>query len=274
MTHEEREGLSGKSEENISGEDTRTAASETVEDPLQGDAGGIMDDPPVKGTHHLEDHHEPSGRMARIALVLGILSLLGVIFLLFTRNHQTTSTPVQPIALSTADGSAVEGTRVAFVRVDSVQDNYLMTIHFLDSIERRFKSMERDLMNKQSDLEQRISAYYRDIQSGVLQEPMALRIKEQIEKDAEQLARLEDNYTSRMADLQLQLNIIYFDSLWSFLARNKETFGVDMVVGYQQGMTNIFYADPAIDLTAPVIEMLNTEYVARYPKRKSLLKRQ
>jgi Skp family chaperone for outer membrane proteins len=211
-------------------------------------------------------------RLVFVALAVSVISLGLALFLLVSRQSTTLPGTIQPVSLTTADGSTVQGTRVAFVRVDSVQNNYLMTIHFLDSISRRFKSMERDLINRQGDLQKRVQAYYRDIQSGVLQETMALRIKEQIERDGDELATLEENYTRRISDMELQMNIIYFDSLWNFMERNKEMFGVDMVVGYQQGLTNIFFADRALDITTPVIEMLNAEYASRYPARKNIKK--
>jgi len=214
-----------------------------------------------------------ANRLVPVALAVGLISLAFSLFLLFSGKDSGLPVTVQPFSLTTADGSAIQGTRVAFVRVDSVQDNYLMTIYFLDSIQRRFTSMERDLNNREGDLQKRVQAYYRDIQSGVLQETMALRIKEQIEKDGEELANLQENYARRIQEIELQMNIIYFDSLWNFLERNKEMFGVDMVVGYQKGLTNIFFADRALDITAPVIELLNAEYGVRYPARKNAKKR-
>jgi len=223
---------------------------------------GDHGNPPMSGRHN-------NGRMVKVTLALSIIAVLGVLFLLFTRNQALEPAVVKPVSLTSSDGTTIEGTRVAFVRVDSVQNNYLMTIHFMDSIEGRFKSMERDLTNKQGELQKRVQNYYRDIQSGVLQETMALKIKEQIEKEGDQLAALEEGYSNRIADLQLQLNIIYFDTLWNFLSRHKETFGVDMVVGYQQGLTNIFFADQALDLTTSVIELMNAEYVEKNPGRKT-----
>lgn len=232
------------------------------------------------GDYHTHEHcnhtHEAppsSGRTTKLALLISLLALAGVIVLMLTGRNggETAGTKPQPVINS--DGEVLTGTRIAFVRADSVQNNYLMTIHFLDSIERRFRSMENDLMGKKGDLEKKVNNYYRDVQSGLLKETAALQIKERIESEGEKIAQLEESYTSRINDLQLQLNIIYFDSLWSFIERHKAEFGVDMVVGYQQGLTNIFFADATLDLTDQIIKLMNDEYVIKFPDRKNLKKK-
>jgi Skp family chaperone for outer membrane proteins len=128
-------------------------------------------------------------------------------------------------------------------------------------------------MSKKKDLEKRVGNYYRDIQSGILKESLALQIKEKLEAEGENLGNLEAGYSTRINDMQRNLNVIYFDSLWNFIDRHKAEFGVDMVVGYQKGLTNIFFADEALDITAQVIDMMNAEYIARYPDKKNLKKR-
>ncbi|MFO7723377.1 MAG: OmpH family outer membrane protein [Bacteroidales bacterium] len=210
-------------------------------------------------------------RVPLLALIFSLIAIAGFLFLTLTRGNITTPDP-SPRVISTINGDgSVSGTRIAFVRADSVQNNYLMTIHFLDSIEKRFRSMENDLMGRKKDYEKKIGNYYRDIQSGLLKESAALQIKERLEKEGDDIARLEESYTSRINDLQLKLNIIYFDSLWNFLDRHKAHFGVDMVVGYQQGLTNIFFADAEMDITEDVTALMNEEYIARYPNRKDLI---
>jgi Skp family chaperone for outer membrane proteins len=126
---------------------------------------------------------------------------------------------------------------------------------------------------KQKDLEKRISNFYRDIESGLLKESLAQQMQMKLKTEQENLANLEAGYTTRINEMQRNLNVIYFDSLWNFIERHKAEFGVDMVVGYQQGLTNIFFADDALDITAQVIEMMNAEYIARYPDKKNLKKR-
>lgn len=212
-------------------------------------------------------------RITWIALIVSLIAVAGVIFTLITTSGKSTTVNPRAVKGTTVDGAAISGTRVAFVKADSVQNNYLMTIHFLDSIERRFKSMENDLVAKKTELQKKVQNYYRDVQSGLLKESMALQIKERIEAEGDNLAELEESYTNRINDLQLKLNIIYFDSLWSFIERNKEVFGVDMVLGYQQGLTNIFYADDSMDITQQVIELMNEEYLVIYPDRKNLKKK-
>lgn len=243
------------------------------QEPLQTSPPEAM---PPQNNEPLKDLQEPgrSSSLLKVTFVLALLALAGVIFLFARKpaNHKGAAKPV--FAQVEGEGnSGVTGTRIAFVRDDSIQNNYLMTIHFLDSIERRFKSMEGDLMAKKSDLEKRVNNYYRDIQSGILKENLALQIKEKIEAEGDNIAKLEAGYSNRINEMQVNLNRIYFDSLWNFIERHKAEFGVDMVVGYQQGMTNIFFADEALDITDQVIEMMNAEYIARYPDKKNLKKR-
>jgi len=218
--------------------------------------------------------HHKSATLIRLTFVVALLALAGVIFLFATKSGNTKPAAKAVFATSDAGGaSGAAGTRIAFVRDDSIQSNYLMTIHFLDSIERRFKSMEGDLVVKQKDLEKRISNFYRDIESGLLKESLAQQMQMKLKTEQENLANLEAGYTTRINEMQRNLNVIYFDSLWNFIERHKAEFGVDMVVGYQQGLTNIFFADDALDITAQVIEMMNAEYIARYPDKKNLKKR-
>ncbi|HRZ41111.1 MAG TPA: OmpH family outer membrane protein [Bacteroidales bacterium] len=215
---------------------------------------------------------KPSGA-SRLPLLLSLLALAGVVFILAVHGFKPREAGHTPQPMVKSSGEPVTGTRIAYVRADSVQGNYLMTIYFLDSIERRFRSMENDLMEKKKGYEKKVSNYYRDVQSGLLKESAALQIKEKLEVEGDQIAETEENYTKRINDLQLKLNIIYFDSLWNFLERHKEAIGFDMVVGYQQGLTNIFFADKGLDITQQVIDLMNQEYLAIYPNRKDLKKK-
>lgn len=223
--------------------------------------------PPISEDDRFYLHARKISQMTRLSLLFSLIAILGAAFLLF-RYSTPGASEKKPQAHVTTHGEMPAGTRIAFVRADSVQENYLMTIHFLDSIERRFKSMEHDLMSKKNEYEKKVFNYYRDVQSGLLKESGALQIKERLEQDGDNLSRLEDSYASRINELQLNLNIIYFDSLWNFIERHKGFFGVDMVVGYQQGLTNIFFAGSDLDITRQVIDMMNEEYIARYPDRK------
>lgn len=216
-----------------------------------------------------------TGLITKIASIASLLALAGVIFILLT-NRQHLSGPLDKTAAKSSDQTQkgiAGGTRMAFVMADSVQNNYLMTIHFLDSIEKRFRSMEGDLMRKKQSYQKRVNTYYHDAQSGLLPESTAQKIERNLEKEGSEIAELEENYAGRINDLQLKLNIIYFDSLWNFLERRKEEMGFDMVVGYQQGLTNIFFADHTINITDQVIELLNKEYIEKYPLRKNLKKK-
>lgn len=223
--------------------------------------------PPTSADDRFYLHARKISQMTRLSLLFSLIALMGAAFLLFRyATHGNSENTMQ--ANVTSYGDISQGTKIAFVRADSVQDNYLMTIHFLDSIEKRFKSMEHDLMSKKNDYEKKVFNYYRDVQSGLLKESGALQIKEKLEQEGDNLSRLEDNYASRINELQLTLNEIYFDSLWNFIERHKGFFGVDMVVGYQQGLTNIFFADSSLDITKQVTDLMNEEYIARYPQRK------
>ncbi len=219
-----------------------------------------------------ETKQKPSGA-SRLPLLLSLLALAGVVFILVVHGFSPKKGAVVPQPMVKSSGDGVGGTRIAFVRADSVQNNYLMTIHFLDSIERRFRSMENDLMDRKKGYEKKIQNYYRDVQSGLLKESAALQIKEKLEIEGDQIAQLEESYTTRINDLQVKLNVIYFDSLWNFLDRSKAAIGFDMVVGYQQGLTNIFFADQGLDITQQVIDLMNQEYTALYPDRKDLKKK-
>ncbi len=224
---------------------------------------------PEKGA---DPPHSP-GRLSWLALIISLVAVAGLIFLFLTRDSQKPAKSIRPVSVARGAGEAATGTRIAFVRADSVQNNYLMTIHFLDSIEKRFRSMENDLIARKKSYEKKVQEYYKNIQSGLLKESLALQVKETLETEGDEIARLEDTYTERINDLQLKLNIIYFDSLWNFIDRYKADFGVDMVVGYQQGLTNIFFADASLDITDQVIEGINREYAERYPDRKNLKKK-
>lgn len=249
-------------------EDAKSVADEEIQDTETfGDGSGV---PPAAPPP--EPAPKPSGA-SRLPLLLSLLALAGVVFILAVHGFKPRQAGHTPQPMVKSSGEPVTGTRIAYVRADSVQSNYLMTIHFLDSIERRFRSMENDLMEKKKGYEKKVSNYYRDVQSGLLKESAALQIKEKLEIEGDQIAETEESYTKRINDLQLKLNIIYFDSLWNFLDRHKAAIGFDMVVGYQQGLTNIFFADKGLDITQQVIDLMNQEYVAMYPDRKDKRKK-
>ncbi len=227
-----------------------------------------QDDQLVTPAEDKVNHKMPTRKRAPMLLwIIALVALIGfaLLFIQFLANPL----PVKEKENTNLNLPATnEGVRIAFVYVDSLQQNYAMAQYYRDSIQKRIDGMQATITKKENAYRQKASSFIKNVNDGTLSEQMAQNIRTDLAKEEEAIYKLQEDYSERFSKLEYDLNMIYLDSIWDFLNRNKEEMGYDIVMGFQKGATNLYFVDDALDITNKVLEALNKAYYEKYPHRK------
>ena len=76
------------------------------------------------------------------------------------------------------------------------------------------------------------------------------------------LDQKKQQYTQRVADQEMNMNLRLVDSVTTFLRRFNKQYKFDYILGYKTG-GEILIANDTLDITQTVLGALNTEYQQR-----------
>jgi outer membrane protein len=177
-----------------------------------------------------------------------------------------------------AVGSVGEIT-IAMIDTDSIFANYDMADDMRRELEAAEKRLTEDLQRQARSLQtdyQKLEADFENYQriGHTLTLSEQRQREEQFQKRGEQMQRrqgemqqLEQRYMQQLMELQAQKNGELQEKIFSFIEeynKNNENFSIIMSNSRSAG---VLYSLPSMDITAPVLEAMNTEY-ARIRKKK------
>lgn len=190
-------------------------------------------------------------------IVLSAIAAL-LLFLYFGGNKKSTVTKT-----SSSDTSRTENpTRIAYIDMDSVQENYKYAKDFLDEIKRVENANNLELEKLGEDLKKKWSGYAQQDQAAGLpqltdahqQELMA--IQKRID-DRKQV--LEQDYIKYVNQNELKLRNNIKDFLKEFNSDRKYSY----IMSYEDRM--FYYVDTVYNITTEVIRGLNERYKTKKP---------
>ena len=188
-----------------------------------------------------------------LTAVVGLL-----LFLSFGGNKKVNS-----IKTAASDSLNLENpTRIAYIDMDSVQENYKYAKDFLDEIKRQENANNLEMEKLGDDYQKKLNAYAQQDQAAGLpqlsdahqQELMAIQ-----KRITDRKQTLEQDYIKYVNQNELKLRNNIKDFLKEFNKNRKYSY----IMSYEDRM--FYYVDTVYNITTEVIRGLNEEYKTKKP---------
>lgn len=199
-----------------------------------------------------------SNKKLNTSLLINIILLLavGVLYLLFFVGKNKS---IEPSAVG--GGSSESGLRIAYVDSDSILLHYALAIDKSKELEEKGKIMESEFKKRQDQYEKDASYFQDQVAKNQLSEQSAQFIYNQLMEEQQKLYELQTNYTSELADMEMQVNLMLLDSVTNYLERFNRKYNFDYIFGHNPG-SNLLLKNLKFNITNQVIEGLNNEYAS------------
>ena len=199
--------------------------------------------------------------MKKLILYLIPASIIGVFFLI-SCNHQ--KTPAQEgqseafVAQTTVIPSAVDGS-IVYVNLDSLMQNYLMSKDLLATLEEKMKKLDAELTNKQRKFQAEVNDFQNKAQKGLETRAKLAEMQQQLGVEEQNLLQLGETYRMEMAEEQSVMQRKIVQAIMDYLKEYNKEKGYKYILGNTFD-AKILYADPALDITASVLDGINAKY--------------
>ena len=153
------------------------------------------------------------------------------------------------------------GMKVAFVEVDSLMSQYQFCKDYTLLLNKKGENAANTLQQKQRALQQHAAALQKKYESNGFNTRDELeRAQNQINKEQQDLAELDQRLTNELAMENAKLNEELRDSIQAFLKVYNKAKKYDYILARQGD--NILFANPKFDITKEVVAGLNKRYKA------------
>jgi outer membrane protein len=190
---------------------------------------------------------------------IGLTAVAGLLLFLYFDGNK------KDITVKTAGSDTARGenpTRIAYIDMDSVQENYRYAKDFLSEIKRLENANNLELEKLGEDLKKKWNAYAQQDQAAGLsqlsdvhqQELMAIQKRVDDRKQV-----LEQDYIKYVNQNELKLRNNIKDFLKEFNSDRKYSY----IMSYEDRM--FYYVDTLYNITTEVIKGLNDKYTTKKP---------
>jgi outer membrane protein len=201
--------------------------------------------------------------MNKFSGILSILSFLGVCILgvlHFTGGKAKVAK--SPKIVSTGEGgktAVVAGSRCAYVDIDTLESQYKYFKQKKAEFEKKDKEIAADIERQAREFQAEVMAYQKKMQEGkITSEAEAKATEERLSKKQQDIESRKQSSGSKFLKEQDDFNNELQDKVRAFLAVYAEENGFDYVFMHSQTSLEIMYVNPEDDITAEVVEALNS----------------
>ena len=193
---------------------------------------------------------------------------IGALFLISCNSQKTPAQEAKGEAVasqttgiipSAADGSIV------YVNLDSLTQNYQMTIDLSGELEEKMKKLDADLTNRQKKFQARVSDLQNKAQKGLETRVKLAEMEQQLGVEQENLLRLSEQYRGEIAEEQAVMQRKIIQAIMDYLKEYNKEKKYQYILGNTFD-AKILYADPSLDITASVLQGINAKYKAEQKK--------
>lgn len=187
-------------------------------------------------------------------ITLGVAAFAAMFMFTQCNNEQPKAQPT-PAACS----EGVKGIKIAVVDIDSLLNNYELSVTISKEMLRKEENMRLTLSEKARDLQKDIDEFQRKLENNVFAtQARAEEEQNRILKKRESYDKLSERLASELAAESQQNNLVLRDSINSFLKEYNEEQGYDLIIS--RVGDNLLYTNEALDITKEVIKGLNDRY--------------
>jgi outer membrane protein len=191
--------------------------------------------------------------MKNINLIFNVLLTMAVAVLFalhFSGNTSNTNT-AEAVAKASSD------LRIAYFNSDSIRSQYAMFIVEKEKMEAEMKQAEDRLIAEQKKFQADVSEFQQRAEFLTITERESREKK--LGQKQQELMQLEQNLSDQLAEKEAAVNKQIFTNVENFLKDYAKKNAFTYVVSYMPG-GQIWYTNPALDITADMVKHLNEEY--------------
>ncbi len=188
-----------------------------------------------------------------IALLVSLISFTGC-------QPKDSATTANASTATTSSSSSSNNGDIAYINIDSLTIYYDFYVEIKERSERNQLDARRQFEQSEIQLQSEAESFQKRYQQGLLSENAAKKEQQDIQAKAQMLDRQKASKSEAlMAQNEKDMDKI-FANIEDVLQKYKEEKGYKVVLGTQKGASTILYADKNLDITKPVLELLNQKY--------------
>ncbi|HNU77817.1 MAG: OmpH family outer membrane protein [Prolixibacteraceae bacterium] len=152
--------------------------------------------------------------------------------------------------------------KIAYIKADSLILNYDLAQDLHDEFTKKQEAFTSEFGSKRSAFEKEATEFQQKLQrGGFLTEQRAIQERDRLVNKEQEIARLDQELSSKLAELQQSNNEQLIDSLISFL----KIFNMEKKFDYILNGTDVLVGPEAFNITAEVLQQMNSRYKAVKP---------
>ena len=148
---------------------------------------------------------------------------------------------------------------IVYVEIDSLMENYLMTIDLMGEFEEKANRLQTDLANRERRFQDNVRDFQNRAERRLETMTRLQEMEQQLSNERDNLMRLSESYQMEMAEEQGVMQRQIIQAIQDFLNEYNHDKRYQFILANSFG-GNILYADPSLNITAPVLEGLNAKY--------------
>ena len=197
--------------------------------------------------------------MKNLSVVFSSLALIGVFVLFGLRFSGKKSEKPALIQLDSAGRSVlVEGCKVAYVDIDTLEANYNYFKLKKAEFETRQKNIDAELEKMANSLQSEYSSLQKQAQAGTLSQSDGEAAQNRLMQRQQELELKRQNLGAKFLKDQEAFNKEIHDNLHAYIEKYNIEKGYDYILSYSMD-GSILFANKDLDLTRDIIKGMNQE---------------
>lgn len=191
--------------------------------------------------------------MKNINLIFNVVLTIAVavLFALHFSSDAKDNSTAETVAKASSD------LRIAYFNSDSIRTQYAMFTVEKEKMEAEMKQAEDRLIGEQKKFQADVGEFQQRAEFLTITERESREKK--LGQKQQELMQLEQNLSDQLAEKEAAVNKQIFTNVENFLKEYAKKNNFTYVVSYMPG-GQIWYTNPALDITADMVKHLNEEY--------------
>ncbi len=195
-------------------------------------------------------------KLAKLILTASTVLCLSTFF--SCQNNASQSTGSLQTAEALSAGTEYNG-KIAVVRMDSLMTNYGLYIDKGAEFGAKQEKAQAELERQMRSLEGQINDFQEKAQKGLITTYQARSKQEELQKKEQEIIAYRDKVMGELAQEEAAISAQISESILSYLKEYNAENKYSMII-QTMGGNPVVLVDPALDITATVIEALNSRY--------------
>jgi len=150
---------------------------------------------------------------------------------------------------------------IVYVNVDSLIFKFDMFFDRRDELMGKQQKAESELNSKAGQYEKNARDFQEKVTKGLVTRATAAEMEQSLLQQQQELVNLRDNLQANLMEEEQVMNRQILEYITSFLEEHKSEYNYQYILGKSFG-GQVLYGDSTLDITAKVLEALNSQYQA------------